>query len=42
MGACKRGQVGRRPGGGAADAGEARIPAGTAGGLRLGSLGGAT
>ncbi len=26
MGACKRGQAGRRPGGGAADAGEARYP----------------
>ena len=34
-GAC-RGQAGRRPGGGAAETGAARLPAGTAGGLRPG------
>ena len=33
MGLC-RGQAGRRPGGGAAEAGEARLPARRAGGLR--------
>ena len=42
MGVGVQGRAGRRPGGGAADAGEARIPAGTAGGLRPGSPDGAT